>query len=167
MELLRSSVHRLGYHQRRCGYVNPVTEQVDDFLSKYSPEIATLGRAARRTMRQILPGWSEFIYDNYNALVFGFAPTDRPSDAIFSIALYPKWVRLFFLQAGPSLRDPQKLLSGTGTVVRSLVLTSAKDLDSPPVRALMAQAMKGITPLPSKKGSSVVRSVSARQRPRR
>jgi len=66
VELLRSSVHRLGYHQRRCGYVNPVTEQVDDFLSKYSPEIATLGRAARRTMRQILPGWSEFIYDNYN-----------------------------------------------------------------------------------------------------
>ena len=141
--------------------------QVDGFLAKYSPDIAKLGRAARARMRRKLPGWSEFVYDNYNALVFGFGPTGRPSDAVFSIALYPKWVRLFFLQDGPSLRDPEKLLSGTGSRVRSLVLRDAGDLDTPAVRALMAQAMAGAPRAAAKTPPTTVRSVSAKQRPRR
>jgi hypothetical protein len=142
--------------------------QVKEFLAKYSPEIAARGRAARRRMRQLLPGWSELVYDNYNALVFGFSPTERPSDAVFSIALYPKWVRLFFLQDGPRLHDPQKLLTGKGARVRSLVLHSASDLDSPAVRALMAQTMAGIAPPgPARLPATTVRSISAAQRPRR
>jgi len=40
------------------------------------------------------------VYDNYNALVIAFSPNERPSDAIFSIALYPHWVNLFFLHDG-------------------------------------------------------------------
>jgi hypothetical protein len=143
-----------------------VAGQIDAFFAKYPPAVAALGRAARRTMRQLLPRWNEFVYDNYNALVFGFGPTDRPSDAVFSIALYPRWVRLFFLD-GVSLQDPDKLLSGSGSAVRSLMLKSAKDLDSAPVRALMAQAKRGLRPPPGAKGQTEIRSVSTRQRPRR
>jgi len=145
---------------------NDSTASVDAFLAKYSPEIAALGRAARRKLRRLLPGWSELVYDNYNALVFGFGPTERPSDAVFSIALYPKWVRLFFLRNGPALRDPQKLLSGTGTRVRSLRLQSAADLDTPPVRALIEQAMAGLRTTTAR-STTTIRGVSARQRPRR
>jgi hypothetical protein len=142
--------------------------QVKTFLAKYSPEIAARGQAARRTLRQALPGWSELVYDNYNALVFGFSPTERPADAVFSIALYPKWVRLFFLKNGPLLHDPQQLLTGKGARVRSLVLQSASDLESPAVRALMQQAMAGVTsPRPARVPATTIRSVSARQRPRR
>ena len=142
------------------------TTSVETFLAKYSPEIAALGRSARRKLRRLLPGWSEFVYDNYNALVFGFGPTERPSDAVFSIALYPKWVRLFFLQNAPALRDPQQLLSGTGTRVRSLRLQSAADLDTPAVRALMKQAMAGRRATTAR-STTTIRGVSARQRPRR
>jgi hypothetical protein len=142
--------------------------QVKSFLAKYSPEISARGQAARRRLRQALPGWSELVYDNYNALVFGFSPTGRPSDAVFSIALYPKWVRLFFLQNGPRLHDPEKLLSGSGARVRSLILQSPSDLDLPAVRALMQQATAGITPArPARQVGTSIRSVSARQRPRR
>lgn len=140
--------------------------QVRAFLAKYTPEIAALGGAARRAMRARLPGWSEFVYDNYNALVFGFSPTSRPSDAIFSIALYPKWVRLFFLQKGPQLHDPDKLLTGSGARVRNLILQSASDLDLPAVQALMRQATKEISPVGRQRPAPAVR-ISARQRPRR
>jgi hypothetical protein len=100
--------------------------------------------------------------------VFGFSPTERPSDAVFSIALYPKWVRLFFLKDGQLLHDPQRLLTGTGVRVRSLVLQSAADLDSPAVRALIRQAMaEHSSPHQARLPATTIRSVSARQRPRR
>jgi 3-methyladenine DNA glycosylase AlkD len=167
---VREALKNIGADERRTTMTVPPTSerQVRTFLAKYSPGIAARGRAARRRMRQALPGWSELVYDNYNALVFGFSPTERPSDAVFSIALYPKWVRLFFLRNGPLLHDPHNLLTGKGARVRSLVLQSAADLDSPAVRALMQQAMAGIArPRPGRPPATTVRSVSARQRPRR
>src|SRR5271165_4731480 len=48
------------------------------FVAKFSPEIASLGRAARTKMRAFLPGAVEMVYDNYYALVIGFGPTQRP-----------------------------------------------------------------------------------------
>jgi hypothetical protein len=39
--------------------------------------------------------WAELVYDNYNALAIGFGQTERVSDVIFSIAVYPRWVGLF------------------------------------------------------------------------
>jgi hypothetical protein len=143
--------------------------QIAAFFSRYSPEIAARGRAIRVQMRRLLPGWSEFVYDNYAALVFGYGPTERPSDAMFSIAMYPRWVRLFFLQNGAELDDPTRLLSGNGTRIRSLVLASAEDLGAPAVRALMQQSMK-LERVAAPAGGRVkttVRAVSAKQRPRR
>lgn len=138
---------------------------IESFLRKYSPDIARLGTASRTKMRKALPRWTEFVYDNYNALVFGFSPTERPSDAVFSIALYPKWVRVFFLD-GVSLDDPQGRLSGSGWRVRSVRLEKASDLDDPAIRALMKQAMRD-APKASGRGGTMVRTVSATQRPRR
>jgi len=57
------------------------------------------------------------VYDNYNALVIGFGPTERPSEAILSIVLYPRDVSLGFLQ-GAKLADPKKLLQGRGNQVQ-------------------------------------------------
>ena len=88
--------------------------QLEGFLAKYTPEIAGLAKAALVKMRKRLPGAVEMVYDNYNALVIGFSPSERPSEAIFSIALYPRWVNLFFLQAR-GLRDPEKRLKGSAT----------------------------------------------------
>jgi hypothetical protein len=77
--------------------------------------------------------------DRYTGLVIGFWPTERPADAILSIVLYPRWVNLFFLK-GASLRDPKRLLEGTGTTVRHLTLHDPALLDDRDVRALVAQA---------------------------
>src|ERR1051325_5444510 len=96
-------------------------KQLAGFIARYTPEIAVLAQAILAKMRARLPGAVELVYDNYNALVIGFGPTERASEAIFSIVLYPRWVSLFFLE-GASLPDPQKRLKGSGKVVRYIVI---------------------------------------------
>jgi hypothetical protein len=143
-------------------------KELDAFIAKFSPEVGELARKALAKMRERLPGAIELVYDNYNALAIGFSPTERASDAIFSIALYPRWVSLFFLQ-GAGLPDPHRLLKGSGKVVRHIVLESPEHLDAPAVQALIAVALeKARTPLEGAGPSRIViKSISAKQRPRR
>jgi hypothetical protein len=150
----------------RAVKAKPPKAQFAEFLAKYSPEIAALAHAVLRKMRERLPGAVELVYDNYNALVVGFGPTERASDAVFSIALYPRWINLFFLH-GVGLPDPKRLLKGNGKVVRHVVLNEAEDLDDPAIRELMARALdRSKLPL-TRPGRMVIKSVSAKQRSRR
>ena len=138
------------------------------FLSKYDPAIAKVAKAAVARMRKYVPGAVELVYDNYNALVMGFGPTEHASEAIVSIALYPRWVTLFFLQ-GARLTDPARLLKGAGSRVRHIVVSEVAILDQPAVRGLIRQAI-ATAPRPIDAGAKrrmVVRAVSAKQRPRR
>ena len=89
-----------------------------------------------------MPTAVELVYDNYNALTIGFGPSERASEVIVSLALYPRWVSLFFLQ-GAKLSDPEELLGGSGKQVRHIVLGQSNDLDKPAVEALLAEAIRG------------------------
>jgi len=142
--------------------------QFAEFIAKYDAEIAGLAESIRAEMRKLYPTALELVYDNYNALAIGFCPTERTSEAIFSIALYPKWVSLFFLQA-KGLPDPEKLLRGSGSVARHIVLPSPDALHHPAVRELMREAeARAKTPFdPMGAHRLIVKSVSPKQRPRR
>jgi len=144
-------------------------KQLAGFMAKYTPEITALAEAILARMRERLPGAVELVYDNYNALAIGFGPSDKSSDAVFSIALYPRWVSLFFLQNGTKLADPEKLLKGSGRVVRHIVLEDASDLDKPAINELMLQALKlADEPIdPANPNRIVIKSISTKQRPRR
>jgi len=142
--------------------------QLESFIAKFSPQVAAVTRAGFAAMRRRLPGATVMVYDNYNALVVGFGPTERPSEAILSLAVYPRSVALCFLR-GASLPDPRRLLMGSGKVARHVVLGSAADLDKPAIRALIAQAVRlAALPMPTGgRGPIIIRSISAKQRPRR
>ena len=142
--------------------------QLAGFIAKFTPEVAASAKAALAKMRKRLPGAIELVYDNYNALAIGFGPTERATEAIFSIALYPRWVTLFFLH-GVRLADPQKLLKGSGNKVRHIVLEDVALLDKPAVRALMARALESAPKAldPSVPGRIVIRAIAPKQRPRR
>jgi hypothetical protein len=143
-------------------------DRLAGFLAKYTPDIAELARTALAQVRALLPGAVEMVYDNYNALVIGFGPTERASHAIISIVLYPRWVSLCFL-FGASLPDPQRLLKGDGQQVRHVRLEDETTLDRPGVRTLIVSALAR-APDPwdgSNPGRLVIKSVSAKQRPRR
>ena len=83
------------------------------FIGKFSTPVQRVAVAALAKMRARLPGAIELVYDNYNALAIGFGPGERASEAIFSIALYPRWVTLFFLR-GAALEDAHGILRGSG-----------------------------------------------------
>ena len=142
--------------------------EIATFLVKYSPELAAQLREARAKLQTLFPRGCELVYDNYNALVFCFSATDRASDAILSVAGYPRWITLFFAK-GRELQDPAGLLQGDGSSIRSIRLGSPGDLDRPEVRALLAlaihprlQALESAAPL-----RTIIKSISGKQRPRR
>ena len=142
--------------------------QLESFLAKYTPEVAAEAVASLERLRARVPGAVEMVYDNYNALVIGFGATERPSEAVLSIAVMPRWVTLCFLQ-GASLPDPHGLLRGSGNVVRNVRLASAADIDRPAIRELIALAVAASkSPFdPASPGRMVIKSISAKQRPRR
>lgn len=142
---------------------------LEGFIAKYSPKVAAEARSALARTRQLVPGAVEFVYDNYNALVVGFGPSARASEAVISIAVFPRWVTLCFLQGGPQLPDPKGLLKGNGKIARHIVLDSAADLEKPAIRSLIKEALaRAVVPIDrTRRGRLIIRSVSAKQRPRR
>jgi hypothetical protein len=142
-------------------------KQLTLFLARFSPDVAKSARLARAKLRKRLPRAVEMVYDNYNALVVGYSPTDRPSDAIVSIAVYPRWVNLYFLQ-GAHLPDPDGVLQGHGSQVRFIRLDPAAALlDAPAVRALLAEAIAFADAPFAGRHQLVIRAVSKKQRRRR
>jgi hypothetical protein len=142
--------------------------QLDAFLAKFTPEVEHQARAALERMRLRLPGAWQLVYDNYNALAIAFGANDKLSGVVFSIALYPRWVSLFFAR-GVELPDPEGLLQGTGKGIRHIVLKDIALFDNPAVQALVAEALARATPPidQTKPAKLIVKSVSANQRSRR
>jgi hypothetical protein len=140
----------------------------ETFLAEFSPEIAALGREAVARLRNRLHSADVMIYDNYNFLVAGFSPNQRPSDAVLSIAMSARGIVLCFLQ-GAGLPDPNGILRGSGRVVRSIRLASIDDLKCPEVAMLIDVALDHARVRfdPNRTGSFYVKSVSAKKRPRR
>jgi hypothetical protein len=109
-------------------------EQFEGFLRKYQPGVAAEAKKSLAKLRKLIPNAIEMVYDNYNALLVGFCPGLRPSEAIISIAVMPEWVSLCFLQ-GAGLPDPEKRLEGSGNVARHIKMKEAAlTLDEPAVK---------------------------------
>jgi hypothetical protein len=143
-------------------------EELAGFIAKFTPGIGSLAMAIRAEMRKRYPTANELVYDNYNALAIGFGPGEKTSDAIFSIALYPRWVSLFFLQAR-GLPDPHRVLKGSGNVAKHVVLPSPDALNQPEIQALMNEAVaRARVPFdPQNVHRLIIKSISSKQRPRR
>jgi len=110
-------------------------------IDRFAPEVAATARAALETLRRRFPGARLLVYERRRQLPIGLAPAGR-GGAIFSVVLYPRWVRFFFLE-GVALDDPDGRLEGDGNQVRSIRLDDrAAVLDDPYIKGLMAQAVE-------------------------
>ena len=140
-------------------------------IGRYSREVAATARAGLKTLRQRYPGARQLVYERRQSLPIGFAPAGT-GPAVFSLVLYPRWVRFFFLE-GVAIDDPEGRLEGTGNQVRSIrVNGDATVLDDPYIRGLMTQALKiARVDLTAGKGQVVLQSkigaVGGRVKPRR
>jgi Domain of unknown function (DU1801) len=142
--------------------------QLRTFIDKFAPKHQRIIRAARKALRKRFPTATELAYDNYNFFVMGFGPAERPSDCIVSIAAAANGVGLCFIR-GASLPDPAKVLHGSGKQTRFIRLPSADVLQQSAIQTLLTIAAKRGKTLPpdSGRGKLIIRSVSAKQRPRR
>lgn len=143
-------------------------KRLKGFVEKFDPRHQTLIRAVRTALRKKFPTANELVYDNYNFFVIGYGPTERPSDCFISLTAAANGVGLCFLH-GASLSDPKKILIGSGKQTRFLRLNSPGVLKQPEVEALLSAAVAhGREALPKRGGGKlIIRSVSAKQRPRR
>src|SRR6185369_740819 len=105
-------------------------KQLQNFVRKFDAKDQRLIRAVRNVVRQRFRTANELVYDNYNFFVIGYSPTERPSDAIVSIAARANGVGLCFIH-GAGLPDPKRLLQGSGNQTRFIRLESAKRLAEP------------------------------------
>ena len=119
-------------------------------IRRLPPEMARLTRAVLAKMRRLHPGATELVYDKSRSLVIGFCATDRASSVINSVGVYQQWINLYFFE-GDSLPDPDRLLKGSGSMVRSIRITNAAELDRPAIRNLIAAARQQADPEPDSK----------------
>jgi len=83
------------------------------------------------------------------------------------LACFPKRVSLVFIR-GVDLDDPRGLLNGAGNQVGYIPVYGLAILDDPDVRDLWDQALANAgRPLEPQPGRTIIKSVSAKQRPRR
>ena len=143
-------------------------KQLKSFIDKFEPKNQALIRAMRKALRKRLPTANELAYDNYNFFALGYCSTERPSDCILSVAAGATGVGLSFYR-GADLPDPHKILLGSGNQNRFIRIPSAEMLGRPEVEALISAAVaQAMTPLLARGGGKlIIRSVSAKQRPRR
>lgn len=141
--------------------------QLRSFISKFAPADQKLIRSVRAAARKRFPAANELVWDNYNFFVIGYSPTERPADAIVSIAARANGVGLCFIR-GASLPDPKKLLLGSGKQTRFIRMESARQLSHPDVEALIAAAIRRAKPplAPKGRGKLIIRSIASKQRAR-
>ena len=122
----------------------------------------------RAKLRDRLPGFSEvvYVYENQDALVIAYSPTENGYDGLCSLGLYPSGAKLFFAQgASLSKSDPNKLLQGRATV-RHVVMNTVADFDRAEIEVLMAAALKlaKVRLDASAKGSVIIRAEAQKKR---
>ena len=143
-------------------------ETLDGFIAKFSDQNQALIHSVRAHLKTRMPTATELVYENYNFFVIGYSASERPSDCMVSIAASAKGIALSFYH-GADLVDDQGVLLGSGNQNRFIRLETAAILARPEVDALIGQAIAiNKTALPTSGGGKlIIRSVSAKQRPRR
>lgn len=141
--------------------------QLASFIGKFDDDNQRLIRDTRAALRELLPDCAELVWDNYNFFVIGYSPTERPSDYIVSIAASANGVSLSF-NGGADLPDPDGVLQGSSKANRFIRVPTVDVIGQPDVqRMIQIASQHSDVPQPWQCGGKlIIRSVSAKQRPR-
>lgn len=137
-------------------------------VTTLAPAHRRLIAAMRRWLRKQLPTAHEVIYEYRGFFVISYSPTGRGYEGVFALRADADAVKFYF-NRGKELPDPEKLLQGSGTQVRSMDVNSASALTRPAVRRLINEALaRNRVPFArAGRGSVVIRSTAAKPHRRR
>ena len=119
----------------------------------------------------LCPKANELIYDNYNAVAFGWSPTERLGHTICSIAVGRSSNNIHFgFYWGSEIADPDKILLGEGNQYRYILVTDRKKFPRVYIKKLVSEAYaNSLSKVKDQKqivhGKTIVKSVSTSKRP--
>jgi len=140
------------------------TKELKKFLEPFSDDIINTALWLREFVWDQYPQCNELIYDNYNALAFGWSPTDRLGHTFCSIAVMEKYLHFGFYW-GSQIADPEKKLLGKGNQYRYIKVSSRKDFPVTYIKNLLKEAYaNSLAKVKDKtqliKGQTIVKSIS-------
>ena len=147
------------------------TKDLLKFLKPFGEDIIDRVMWLRDFAWDLCPQTNELIYDNYNAVAFGWSPTDRVGHTICSIAVGRSSKNVHFgFYWGSELSDPDKILLGEGNQYRYILVTDKKKFPKTYIRKLVQEAYaNSLSKVKDQKqivqGKTIVKSISARKRP--
>ena len=117
------------------------TKDLLQFLKPFDNEVNELVLWLREFVWDLYPKTNELIYDNYNALAFGWSPTDKVGHIFCSIAVGRTTKNIHFgFYWGSEISDPEKLLIGNGNQYRYLLITNKKEFPRAYIKKLVKEA---------------------------
>jgi hypothetical protein len=142
------------------------TKDLLKFLSPFEDEIKEIALWLREFVWNLYPNANELIYDNYNALAFGWSPTDRVGHTFCSIAIGRTSKNVHFgFYWGSEIADPEKILLGNGNQYRYILVKNKKDFPKAYIKKLVKDAYinsmaKVKDPKQIMKGATITKSIS-------
>src|SRR5471030_1879691 len=109
------------------------------FLLPYPDHVKAAALWLREFVWELYPETNELIYDNYNAVAFGWSPTDKAGDVFCSIAVSSDHVNFGF-NRGIDIADPDKILLGNGNQYRYIQVRAKDDFPEEYMKQLLADA---------------------------
>jgi len=148
-------------------------EQIKDllkFLKPFPDETKEMALWLRDFVWNLYPDSNELIYDNYNALAFGWSPTDKVGHTFCNIAVGRSTHNVHFgFYWGSEIKDPQKILLGQGNQYRYILVKDKNEFPETYIKKLIKQAYaNSFAKVKDKKqvmkGTTIVKSISAAKR---
>jgi hypothetical protein len=117
----------------------PVHPDFQFLLDFKDQEVVELFIGLREYILELHPDCNELIYHTH-ALTAVFSISEKLSDAFCMLPIYTNHLNLGF-NKGTLLKDPNKLLTGTGNLIRHIDVKKTSDYRNPKVKALIQEAI--------------------------
>jgi hypothetical protein len=146
------------------------TKDLQKFLKPFSKEIQATVWKLRDFVWDLYPQTNELIYDNYNAVAFGWSPTDKVGHTFCSIAVGRSSKNIHFgFYWGSEIQDPQKILLGKGNQYRYILVESFETFPQTLIKKMLAEAYdNSLSKVKDKdqilNGMTITKSVSGKKR---
>jgi hypothetical protein len=142
-------------------------EEVQDlvkFLLPYPDKVKASALWLRDFVWDLYPDSNELIYDNYNAVAYGWSPTDKAGDVFCSIAVFSDHLNFGF-NRGVEIDDPGNILLGDGSQYRYIKVSNKEDFPEWYMKQLLEEAyqnsLSSMKPVKDPvKGQTIVKSIS-------
>lgn len=136
----------------------PIDPDFEFLLDFKDQQLIDLFKDLRTYILDLYPDCNELLYHTH-ALTAVFSISDKLSDAFCMLPIYTNHLNLGF-NKGTLLKDPHKLLTGTGNLIRHIDVSKESDYRNLEVKALILEAITFAIKDMDKPTKSIAKTIS-------